>query len=82
MIRGTFAITSACREPEKLVSWVNLLYTKEISRLAHYGKDVEDYVIGEGGYWEWNADTQPAGEVILPENTISEGGTAPGLTDA
>ena len=82
MIRGTFAITSACREPEKLVSWVNLLYTKEISRLAHYGKEGEDYILGEGGYWEWNADTQTAGEVILPENTISEGGTAPGLTDA
>ena len=42
----------------------------------------EDYILTEGGYWEWNADAQTAGEVILPENTISEGGVAPGLTDA
>ena len=82
MIPGTFAITSACRDPEKLVSWVNRFYTDEISRLAHYGKEGEDYILTEGGYWEWNADAQTAGEVILPENTISEGGVAPGLTDA
>ena len=82
VIRGTFAITSACKEPEKLVAWVNRLYTEETGRLAHYGKEGEDYILTEGGYWEWNADLQTAGEVILPENTISEGGTAPGLTDA
>ena len=82
VIRGTFAITSACKEPEKLVAWVNRLYTEETSRLAHYGKEGEDYILTEGGYWEWNADLQTAGEVILPENTISEGGTAPGVTDS
>ena len=82
VIRGTFAVTSACREPEKLVAWVNLLYTEETSRLAHYGKEGEDYLLNEDGYWEWNADTQTAGEVILPGSTISEGGVAPGLADA
>ena len=82
IIRGTFAITSACREPEKLVAWVNRLYTEEIGRMAHYGKEGEDYILTEGGYWEWNADIQTAGEVILPENTISEGGTAPGLSNS
>ena len=78
IIRGTFAITSACKEPEKLVAWVNAFYTDEISRLAHYGKEGEDYILLEDGYWEWNGDTQTAAETILPENTISEGGTAPG----
>jgi putative aldouronate transport system substrate-binding protein len=82
VIRGTFAITCACREPKKLVAWVNRLYTEETGRLAHYGKEGEDYILTEGGYWEWNADLQTAGEVILPENTISEGGTAPGVTDS
>ena len=82
VVRGTFAVTSACREPEKLVAWVNLLYTEEISRLAHYGKEGEDYILNEDGYWEWNADTQTASEVILPGSTISEGGVAPGLSDA
>ena len=82
VIRGTFAVTSACKEPEKLVAWVNKLYTEEINRLAYYGKEGEDYILTEGGYWEWNADIQTAGDVILPESTISEGGVAPGLVDA
>lgn len=82
VIRGTFAITSACREPEKLVSWVNRLYTKEGNRLAAYGKEGEDYILGEGGFWEWNGDLQTAGDVILPEHTISDGGSAPGLMDS
>jgi len=82
VIRGTFAVTSVCKEPEKLVAWVNLFYTEETGRLAHYGKEGEDYLLLEDGYWEWNGDIQTAGEVILPENTISEGGVAPGLTDA
>ena len=29
VIRGTFAVTSRCAQPEKLVSWVNYLYTEE-----------------------------------------------------
>ena len=82
VIRGTFAISSACKEPEKIVSWVNLLYTEEINRLAYYGKEGEDYILTEGGYWEWNGDIQTAGEVILPENTISEGGVAPGMMNS
>ena len=36
VIRGTFAITSACKEPEKLVGWVNEFYTEEGSRMAQY----------------------------------------------
>ena len=82
VIRGTFAVTSACKEPEKIVAWVNRLYTTEINRLAQYGQEGEDYILTEGGYWEWNADLETAGNVILPEHTISEGGTAPGLVDS
>lgn len=80
-VRGTFAITTACSEPEKLVAWVNTLYTGEGSLLAYYGLEGEDYLWNEDGYWEWTAGLETAAEVILPEHTISEGGVAPGITD-
>lgn len=77
LIRGTFAITSACKEPEKLVAWVNILYTEEGTRLAHYGAEGEDYLWNEDGMWEWAAPIQTVANEILPTHTISEGGTAP-----
>ena len=82
VVLGTFAITSACREPEKLVSWVNRLYTEEGSMLAQCGLDGEEYEWNEDGYWEWNYDLTTVAQEILPNNTISEGGTAPGICPA
>ena len=81
-IRGTFAVTSACKDPEKLVAWVNVLYTEEGSRLAYYGLEGEDYQWTEDGMWEWTVPVETVAETVLPENTISEGGNAPGLIDA
>ncbi len=80
VIRGTFAITKDCREPEKLVSWVNFLYTEEGSRLAQAGQEGVDYMWNEDGYWEWMNDLSTVANVTLPEATICEGGVIPGLT--
>ncbi len=80
VIRGTFAITKECKEPVKLIAWVNTLYTEEGSRLAQCGLEGEEYIWNEDGYWEWNMDLTTVANEILPERTISEGGTAPGLT--
>ncbi len=80
VIRGTFAITKDCREPEKLISWVNYLYTEEGSRLAQAGQEGEDYVWNEDGYWEWMNDLTTVANVTLPEATICEGGVIPGVT--
>ena len=82
LVRGTFAVTSACKEPEKLVSWVNTLYTEEGSRLAHYGVEGEEYIFGDNGMWEWSESLETVANEILPTHTISEGGIAPGYTDA
>ncbi len=82
VIRGTFAITKECREPEKLVAWVNFLYTEEGSRAAQAGQENVDYQWNEDGYWEWVNDTTTVANLTLPTATISEGGTAPGLTSA
>ena len=81
LVRGTFAITSVCKEPEKLVSWINNLYTQEGSLLAFYGAEGEEYQWNEDGMWEWNYPLQTVAEDILATHTISEGGTTPGYTD-
>ena len=82
LIRGTFAITSSCKEPEKLITWVNYLYTEEGRQLAYYGVEGEDYLWNEDGMWEWNAPLETVANDILPNHTISEGGTAPGYENA
>ena len=82
VIRGTFAITRECKEPERLLTWVNTLYTEEGSRLAQCGQEGEDYVWNEDGWWEWNEDMSTVANVILPTHTISEGGVFPGITSA
>ena len=81
LVRGTFAITSSCKQPEKLVSWVNTLYTEEGSRMATYGVEGEEYLWNEDGLWEWATTTENVANEILPTHTLSEGGTAPGLMD-
>ena len=80
VVRGTFAVTTACREPEKLVSWVNFLYTEEGMRLALYGEEKTDWFWNEDGWWEWNAGIEEVAGRILPEDTLSDGGILPGLT--
>ena len=82
LVRGTFAVTAACAEPEKIVAWVDYLYTEEGNRLAMYGNEGDEYLWNEDGFWEWSTTLETVANEFLPERTISEGGTAPGLTDA
>ena len=79
VVRGAFAITSACKEPEKLVSWVDTLYTEKGARMAQYGLEGVEYLWNENGYWEWNADLETVANVYLAEHTLGEGGVLPGL---
>jgi len=82
LVRGTFAVTSACKEPEKLVKWINELYTPEGYRLACYGQEGEDYLWSDDGYWEWSTSIENVANEILPTHTISEGGTIPCYADS
>ncbi len=82
LTRGTFAVTRTCREPEKLIAWVNTLYTREGSLLMQAGLEGEEYFWNEDGRWEWMADLQTVANEVLPGATISEGGTPPGVVDA
>ena len=78
---GTFAVTSACKDPGRVVAWVNYLYTPAGSRLAHYGLEGEEWFRNEDGYWEWMTDLKTTAEEILPGHTITEGGGTPGTAD-
>lgn len=82
VVKGTFAITSACKEPEKLVAWVDHFYTPEGSQMALYGLEGTEYFWNEDGNWEWMADPQTVIYEIMPANTLSEGGVMPGMTEA
>ena len=80
LICGTFAVTSRCAQPEKLVSWVNLLYTEEGAMMAQYGLEGQEYSFRDDGLWEWNEDLNTIAEVVVPSNTIGTGAAAPGIS--
>ena len=79
--RGTFALTRACREPEKMVAWVNTLYTREGSLLLQVGQEGEEYFWTEDGTWDWMADMETVAKEVLPNSTLSDGGVAPGIIE-
>ena len=80
VFRGAFAISSACKEPEKLLRWVDDLYTEEGCRLTQAGLEGVEYVWNEDGTWVWLADEETVANMILKESTIAEGGATPGLS--
>lgn len=80
VIRGTFAITKRCTAPEKLVAWVNTLYTEEGALMAEYGLEDVEYAWREDGLWEWKEDLTTVAQVILTENTVGSGAAMPGIT--
>ncbi len=49
--RGTFAITTNCSEPEKLLQWVDYLYSEEGATLAMAGEKGVDYTVNAQGKW-------------------------------
>lgn len=80
--RGTFALTRSCRNPEKMIAWVNRLYTEEGSILIQTGRENEEYFWNEDGNWEWTADLETVANEVLPSATLSDGSAAPGLITA
>lgn len=66
LYRGTFAISSTCAEPEKLLQWVDYLYTDEGFLAAQVGKEGEDYDWNDDGTWAY---ARTAEEVIAMQGT-------------
>ena len=82
MIRGTFALTVRCKDPARMLQWVDYLYTEEGSLLAMYGLEGQEYSFRDDGMWEWNEDQDTVTNYIVPMNTIRTLGadaTAPGI---
>lgn len=80
-VRGAFAITSHCAEPEKMVAWADYLYTEEGGILIQCGREGEEYVWNEDGKWEWVQDANTVAETVLDESTVTQGGTPAGFLD-
>ena len=79
VIRGTFAITRDCREPERIMEWVNYLYTEEGSLLAQYGKEGEEYTVDARGMWNWAMNEAAVADEVITKRTIGTGSAAPGI---
>lgn len=81
-VRGAFAITSHCAEPEKLIAWADYLYTEEGGIMVQCGRENEEYVWNEDGHWEWVKDASTVAETVLDESTVTQGGTPAGYLSA
>ena len=79
LLRGAFAVTSHCAEPEKLVEWVDRLYTEEGAILASIGKENVDYVIDGDGTWRMTESARSASSYYSAYTLIDGGGTYPGI---
>ena len=78
VIRGAFAITSACEDPAALVAWVDYLYAEEGFILAEAGMENEEFTWNDDGTWLWEATSDTLLSSILPDATIRSGISMPG----
>lgn len=78
VIRGTFAITSACEDPATLLSWVDYLYTEEGFILAEAGQAGEEFEWNDDGTWLWETTSSSLLSTLLPEATMRSGISMPG----
>ena len=78
VIRGTFAITSACEDPAALLKWVDYLYTEEGFILAEAGQEGAEFSVNEDGTWLWETANQESLDTLLPKVTLRGGISMPG----
>ena len=78
VIRGTFAITSACKDPAALLKWVDYLYTEGGFILAEAGMEGEEFSWNDDGTWLWETTSEELMTTVLPEATIRSGVSMPG----
>lgn len=80
VIRGAFAITSACEDPAALVSWVDYLYTEEGFILSEAGVADEEFYWNDDGTWLWDTTGEMLMSTVLPGSTIRSGISMPGVS--
>ena len=79
ILRGTFAVTSACKDPEKMIAWVDLMYSEEGACLANVGKENEDYVFDGDGTWRMTETASQNSSFYSALTLITGGATHPGI---
>lgn len=77
--RGTFAITSACSDPAAMLRWVDVLYTEDGATQAMVGKQGEDYIVDEDGYWNWKGGVESVNTTTLSNLSVYDTGDMPWL---
>lgn len=76
LIRGTFAITSACQDPGALLEWVDALYAEEGAVLAMAGLEGVEYDFNPSGTWFWVGDANNV-TTMLQNATIANSSLTP-----
>lgn len=79
VIRGTFAITSACEDPAALLKWADYLYTEEGFILAAAGEAGEEFDWNDDGTWLWTQTGETLVKQTLPHATLHGDAAMPGL---
>lgn len=80
VIRGAFAITSACKDPAALVRWVDYLYTEEGFILSEAGMEGEEFSWNDDGTWLWETTSDTLVSTVLPAATLRSGISMPGYS--
>lgn len=78
-VPGTFAITSACEDPARMLRWVDYLYSPEGAILAFAGHEGEDYLIDGDGTWRKTQGAMQSS--FIDQATIASGSTPPGTSN-
>lgn len=79
IIRGTFAISAKCKDPETLLKWVDYLYTEEGYILADVGEAGVEFDWNDDGTWTTLLTNEMLAASERAGATIYSGGCMPGL---
>lgn len=77
-LRGTFAITSACDDPQAVLRWVDQLYTPQGYALVNFGAEGVDYRVDETGRLEYT-EKALGNQYFVAQRLLNGAGTVPGL---
>ncbi|MBQ7850880.1 MAG: extracellular solute-binding protein [Clostridia bacterium] len=78
VIRGAFAISSACKDPAALLAWADYLYTEEGFILSEAGQAGAEFDWNDDGTWMWTDSAETLMNVTLPSATLRSGTAMPG----
>ncbi len=78
VVRGTFAITTACEDPGAMLAWVDYLYTEEGFILAEAGEAGQEFSWNDDGTWLWENTSETLMKTVLPGATLRSGISMPG----